>query len=240
MKEFITRINLQQLKNETHVQFNESINRLFDKYPPQTLGVAPLYERYKPAFDNELDALDFIRKSENTEPIVEQDRTRDGIFRGFADLIKGAMHHFDPACREAARRLHDVFTHYGNIARKTFDDETAAINDLMRELQQPALTEAVMLLGLAAWRDKLAEENAKFEQLMMDRYSETAGKTSFRMKTARAEVDKFYHAIVNQLEILMMTGDSSIENFIRELNAVIERFRNILAQERGERKGSKE
>jgi hypothetical protein len=238
MKEIIARIYLKQLKNETHVQFNESINRVFVKYNPQTLGITPLYALYKPAFDNELAALDFIRKSEFTQQITEQDRVRDSIFRGLADAIKAAMNHFDPAHREAARRLHDVFAHYGNIARKTFDDETAAINDLNRELQIPANAVAIALLGLTNWHSQLMDENENFEQLMMNRYSETAEKTSLRMTNTRTEVDKYYHATVNQLENLSLTGITGIDGCINEMNAVIERFRNILAQEQGERKDS--
>jgi hypothetical protein len=236
MKEIITRINLNQLKNETHVQFNESIHSVLVKNDPQALGIAPLYALYKAAFDKELSALDFIRKSEFSQQIAAQDHVRDSIFRGLVDAIKSFMHHYDPSRRDAAQRLHDVFVHYGNIAQKTFDDETAAINDLNRELQTPALAAAVTLLGLAHWQNQLVAENTKFEQMMMNRYSETAEKTPYRMKTVRAEVDKYYHAIVNQLENLSLTGITAIDGCIKEMNAVIDRFRNILAQERGERK----
>jgi hypothetical protein len=236
MNEIILRINLHGLKNETHVQFNEGVDPVFVKFNPQTLGVYPLYVLYRGALDKEIEALDYIAKSNLTAKIVEQDHKRDGIFRGFVDSIKGATKHFDPSSRDAANLLLDIFKHYGNIAQKTFDDETAAINDLVRELNQPAPAHALALLGMNSWLQKLVEENNVFTELMTERYTETANKTLFRMRKMRAETDKFYHAIISQLEIQNLAGISIDQNFVRELNAVIERFKHILAQETGGRK----
>jgi hypothetical protein len=236
MKEIITRINLHGLKNETHVQFNEEADSVFVKHNPQTLGIYPLYVPYKAALNNEYQALDYIGKSELTKKIIEQDRKRDNIYRGFVDSLKGAAKHFDLSHRDAANLLLNIFDHYGNIARKTLDDETAAINDLARELEQPKLTQAIALLGMNAWLNKLVEENNAFEELMKERYSETASKTSFRMRAVRVETDKYYHAIISQIENQCLADIEINENFIKELNAVIERFKRILAQEIGERK----
>jgi hypothetical protein len=235
MKEIITRINLRKLKNETHVQLNEILDAIFVKYNPVTQGFSLLYGLYKAALNSEAEALDFIRKSEITEKIHEQDRVRDDIYRGLVDSVKGATKHFDPAYREVAHLLDNIIDHYGNIARKTLDDETAAINDLVRELDQPAPAQALTLLGLTPWRNKLVEENETFTALMMNRYAEAAGKTPLRMRTARHETDKYYLAIVAQIENQYLAGVDINETFLRELNAVIERFKNILAQETGER-----
>jgi hypothetical protein len=235
MKEIIIRINLRKLKNETHVQLNEDIDSIFVKYNPVTLGINLLYGLYRVALNNEVEALDFIRKSEITKKIHEQDHVRDDIYRGFVESVKGATKHFNPANREAAYLIDDIIGHYGNIARKTLDDETAAINDLVRELDQPAPAQALTLLGLTAWRNKLVEENTAFTELMANRYAETAGKTPFRMRTARGETDRYYLAIVTQIENQYLAGIDINGVFLRELNAVIERFKHILAQETGER-----
>jgi hypothetical protein len=236
MNRIIASIHVNALKNETHVQFHDNIDGTFIKFNPDTLGIGFLYRPYKVALGNETTALDFISKSEITVNINEQDRKRDLTYRGFFDTIAGARNHFDPECAKAAGSLYNVFKHYGNIAKKSFDDETAAINDLVRELDLPANAHALSLLNLGPWRDKLFEENTRFAALMTERYVETAGKTPLRMKTARAETDKYYHAIVAQIENQALAGIIVDEAFIRELNAIIERFKRILAQETGERK----
>ncbi|MDR1331589.1 MAG: DUF6261 family protein [Tannerella sp.] len=236
MEHFIIRINLHHLKNETHVEFNENTDRVFLKYNPQALGIGPLYDHYKTAFGHETEALDFIRRSEITQKIARQDHVRDGIFRGLVDTVEAAMHHFDAAYVEAANAINNLIKRYGNISKKTLDDETAAIDDLLRELQQPALAQAVAQIGLGLWRDKLAQENTTLKQLMTQRYDETAAKTPYRMKDARRETDRYYLAIINRIEGEHLAGVAVNDAFVRELNAVIERFKHILAQEIGEHK----
>jgi hypothetical protein len=229
----ITRIKSQLLNSETHVSLHEGLRKIYLKYDLQLLGIILLYKLYSSAFDEELTALDFIRKSKFTKLISEQDRVRDKIYRGLTNSIKAATNHFDIQYREVALRLQDIFEHYGNIANKTLDEKTSAIDDLRRELQLPSLANAVSFLGLDVWLTKLGEENTKFEQLMMQRYTETAEKPSFRMKSSRVIVDKYHVAIVHQLENLALTGNTEVENIVKEMNAIIERFKHILAQERG-------
>jgi hypothetical protein len=55
------------------------------------------------------------------------------------------------------------------------------------------------------------------------------------MVTTRTDTDRYYHGIVNQLENQEMAGNHVADALIKELNAVLERFKHILAQEIGER-----
>jgi len=233
----ITPINLWRMINEIHVQFHESVKLLLEKYGPEALGVMQLCLLYLQALGNELEALLLISKSETTKQISEQDRVRDLIFRGFSDTVKGFRNHFNDEYREAANRLWSIFSHYGNIAKKTFDAQTAATNDLLRELDKPQMQAALEKLEITEWRDKLDDENQKFNQLMMQRYSEPLEKTTFRMRTARTETDKFYRAIVAQLNNAVLTNanDANMNEFLTELNAVIKRYKDILAQQFGKK-----
>jgi hypothetical protein len=89
--------------------------------------------------------------------------------------------------------------------------------------------------------DFVRSENPKrkmspdFAKLMSERYAEVAGQTPYRMTTARKETDKYYHAIVNQLENQLLAGNHIADALIGEMNAVFERFKRILAQEISER-----
>jgi hypothetical protein len=236
MNHLIISINLHALKNETHVEFSENIDRIFVKYDPATLGFQPLYSLYRTALDHESEALDIIRRSEITSEITRQDHVRDTIYRGLVDTVNAALHHFNPAFVEAALKIDNILKHYGNLSKKTLDDETAAIDNLLRELRQPSLTQAIARIGLATWREQLSIENEKLKGLMTQRYDETADKTPYRMTTARVETDKYYHAIVNRVESDQLAGLAVNEAFVKDLNTIIERFKHILAQEIGERK----
>ena len=231
-------ITLTRMTNEVHVQFHENVVTLVKKITPEALGIVSLCDLYLKAFDSETQVLLIITKSELTAQISEQDRMRDGIFRGFSDTVKGLRNHFDPDMREAANRLWNAFLHYGNIARKTLDAQTAATNDILREFERSDLRQAIEKLHLTDWRDKLDEENQKFHSLMMDRYNESAAQTTVRMKTARVETDKYYRAITAHADNRALTGelDDAMSGFINELNAIVKRFKNILAQQLGKKK----
>lgn len=234
----ITIIYLQRLKNETHVQFNRDVNAILVKYGPEQLGIILLYNLYLAALNDEMAALDFIRKSIITAKITAQDHKRDLVYRGFCDSVKGATHHFDALFQEAAELILELIKHYGNIAKKSFNDETVAMDKLIAELNGNVYSNAIALLGFRSWVDKLREENDLFSNLMKERYVETANKISIRMQNARVETDKYYHAIVNQIENQWLVGDHSNEACIKEWNAVIEKYKHILAQEIAERKKS--
>ena len=231
----IRTVSLSRLRNGTHAEFHENIKITIEKTGAATLGLESLFPLYCAAFSNELESLNFIRKSELTEQISEQDRVRDGIFRGLSDTVKGYRNHFDAQYRVAANKLWNVLLHYGNIARKPLDAQTAAVDDILREFQRPDLAEAIAVLQLQGWTDQLAEENTKFRTLMTDRYSEPAGKTTYRMQTARTETDRYYRGMIMLLEAKILSGydDPEFNRFIVELNAVIRRYKDILSQEFG-------
>jgi hypothetical protein len=169
------------------------------------------------------------------------DHRRDLLFRGFADAVKSGLNHFDPAKSEAARKIEIVLDNYGNIAAKALDRETAAIDDLLRELRNGDYPTFVGSLALDDWLTQLDAENKSFKALMMARYGEISQRSLSSMKVARKNTDASFRNVIDQVEALAtVNGIAQYESFIRELNAVIERYKNIMASEAGRRKkGSK-
>jgi hypothetical protein len=235
MERLFIKFRYTELRNETHVEYNETIDGLVIKYDPQTLGIQPQYNPYKTLLQVEVDLLDVIRKSEYTGEISDQDRVRDSIFRGFSDAVKSTLNHFNDDKRKAAEKMSLVLEHYGNIAAKAFDQETAAIDDLLRELNDHHASE-VQLLSLNDWLIQLESENGKFKTLMSERYTEASKRPSTRMKTARFDTDKALRTLLDMVEALAtVNGITNYDAFIKEVNAVSERYKNQIAQASGRR-----
>jgi len=232
MKKVINTFGLVRLRNEIHVQFHETVISLIIALGAINFPFEALFALYKLAFDHETEALLLITKSEKTAEIVEQDRIRDNTYRGLADTVKGHRNHYETETRVAANRLwNGVFTHYGNVTKKSFDAETAAINDITRELKRPEMLTAINKLNLQAWVSRLELENNKFHALMMERYCEATDKTAFRMRTTRVETDRYYRAIVATVENEMLLGNqtTALTHFITEINAIVHRYKSQLA-----------
>ena len=241
MKKIIIRFHYEPLRNETHVELHTNMNTLFVKYTPEALGIETIYPSYKALLDDELEALDVIRRSELTAEIEAKDHERDRLYRGFSDTVKGYRHHFDPDKRPAAEKLEVILEHYGNIARKRLDEKTAAIEDLYRELMKQENLLQVTALGLGEWLDCLAQVNRHLEALMMNRYSEISKRPNIRMRSVRKELDRVFRTILDLLESqVRINGEDTHKAFLAELNAVMERYRDILAQEAGRRRPVKD
>jgi hypothetical protein len=236
----IIRFHYELARNEAHVSYHEAVTGVLNTHTPDALGVRAQYDIYTAAYAQEVEALDIVRRSELTTEIEQQDRQRDIVYRGFADTVKGATKHFDFNRREAALKIKNVVGSYGNIAHKAADQETAAIDDLLRELLAEKYRSFINLLNLNEWLEQLRSENENFKALVKDRYNETSERPDVTMKKTRKAVDAAFRTLLNQIDALVLVqGLANYDRFIHEINAISEHYRNILAQEEGERKAAK-
>jgi uncharacterized protein YicC (UPF0701 family) len=232
MREFI-RFNYKNLRNEAHVEYHENADEVIVRNNPAALGILPAYNAYKALLDDEVSVLDVIRKSEYTDEIAEADHSRDEIYRGFAEAVKSALHHFDQHKKDAAKRLETVIKNYGNIAKKTLDQESAAIDDMLREINDHHEAD-VEMLAVADWLEQLELANENFKSLMSARYVETSQRPTTKMKNVRVEVDKAFATVLNVIDAFVaLNGEENYAQLIDELNAVSERYKNLLAQAAG-------
>lgn len=229
----IKNVKSHELRNEEHFQFQTEFNDLVIRFTPETLGIEFAYAAYEPLYINEKMALDVIRKNNLTPEISTADHTRDSTYRGFCDTIKGAQNHFLPAKQEAANRIEIAIEHYGNINGKTYDEQTAAINSLVEDLNED-FTEDIATLGIGEWITELQANNDHFEELMDERYSAEANKTELKMKDVRLEVDAAYRTITERIYAWgIVNGEETYAPFVKELNKRIERYNNTLSLRQG-------
>ncbi|MDR2732590.1 MAG: DUF6261 family protein [Fibromonadaceae bacterium] len=221
----ISKFNLLHLRNDAHFQFHAEFKDLVVKFNPQTLKVETLFSSYLPLWEREDEALKKINKSALTEKIQEADKARDEIFAGMVDINKGMCLHFNKQTAEAAHRVKIVLDTYGNVARKSLNEETSAIYNLLQDLRSEKYAADSSASGITAWADELEKRNQALDQLMKERFDETAAKCDIVLKQARVEADKVYHQITERIDALVIVeGLETYEAFIRTLNAVIAKY----------------
>lgn len=228
-----TKIDLQKLQNEEHFQFNTEFKDLVTRYDATTLDIETLFENYLRLFAQEDEALQVIRKSTITGDLSVADEDRDALFSGFSTAIKSALLHYNQANRTAATHIKVMLDQFGNIARESYDAETADIYKLVQALQSTYLAD-ITTLGLADWVIQLDAKNKVFDELMKSRYSEEASKTEYRMKQVRVAIDAAYRGIAEKLDALMLiNGSSKYLSFVNELNTRVDKYKLIIAQRKG-------
>jgi hypothetical protein len=229
----IADLHLNHLRNEEHYQFHTDFKKLIESNDPATLKIGALFTSYAQMYSNEGEALDLIRKSALTEDIAQADSYRDSIFRGMCDAVKSAEKHFNPATQQAATRLRVVLDHYGNVAVKGYDEETAAISKLVADLEKEYSAD-MAATGLTGWVSELKTRNNNFDALKKNRYSEASEKTMLRMKQVRVDIDNKYHEITNRINALIIVeGGAAYAAFVNEMNARINSYSKTLAQRKG-------
>jgi len=233
----IATLALGQLRNEEHVQFGVEFSTLVNQQTATKLGIVAEFATHQKAFANENEALNVVVRSSVTDDLSDADALRDNSFSGLRDTVKGSTNHYKPEMRAAAARVQVLFDTNGNLAVRPYDEESAALTNLIADLRGSYATE-VKTLGLADWITDLEAKNQAFIALKNTRYAEGASKTHLGMNASRLEVDAAYRAIVNKVNALVIVnGEAAYKTFILELNQRIAKHAAILAQRKG-RKGN--
>lgn len=226
-------LKLTNLRNEEHFQFNTEFNGLVIRFTPAALGIEEKYAIYLPVYNKESEALDVVRKSDKTDNISDADDIRDGTNSGLHLMVEAHTYHWDDKKREAAQRIMIVLDRFGNINKKGYAAETAAINNMWTELTT-SYSDDVALLKLSGWLDELKSNNEAFEALTQERYADEATKTKLKMKEVRKVLDDAYRNITRRVNALVVVnGAEAYAPFINELNQRIEKYNLIIAQRKG-------
>src|SRR5574344_1466082 len=230
----IEKFNYNNLRNGEHTQFQTSFKELVEKYSYIATIVAPLYATYLSHYNNEFEALNVIIKNDKSDLLSDSDVERDTTFGGMRDFIKSLLKHYDPAVQQAATRVKIVIDSAGDVATKSYNEETSSINRLYTTLTTEYQNEISAIPDASGWLSKLKADNDASETIMNERYTEDSSKTQLRMKQVRVEVDAAYSAIVKRINALIeVNGEADYAEFTTELNQRIENYSKLLAQRRG-------
>ncbi|MGB4575380.1 MAG: DUF6261 family protein [Paludibacter sp.] len=234
----IKSLNLNNQRNAAHYQFQTDFNDIVIKYTPQALDIVAAYEAYLPLYRNEGTALVAITKSATTEEIETADKARDFTFRGLADKVRNSLNHFNPAVREAAKRVMVIFNSFGNLSPKPYDEESGLLAGLIADLRTK-VADDLPVLEIVDWIAELERLNNAFISLEKSRNSEEAGRSELRMKTVRVEVDAAYRAITKRINaLIIVNGETAYAEFVKELNARIARAEEAITLSRATTKNN--
>ncbi|MDR2563321.1 MAG: DUF6261 family protein [Prevotellaceae bacterium] len=224
----ITRIHLENLRNEAHCQYLAFFVALLVKFPAIIEKIGNLLELFNSKFLIEKQVLDFVRKSDYSEKIREADRNLDKFITGFVETIRGAIKHRSQAVSEAAVSLTNLMKTYKNITRKNYDEELASVNSLLKELTGEYSDRIAVITGLDEWVEDIRSSSEILAELLALRTAEKAAKPQDRMIGIRREVDPLYRKIIAKIDaFILIEGEENYIAFITDINALIDRYNKI-------------
>jgi ABC-type transporter Mla subunit MlaD len=224
----ISKIHLGHLRNEAHYQFFTAFIALIAKFPFIVGKLGDLLVSLQELFAKEDEVVDYIRKSDYSAKIAAADERLDSAVVGFSETVRGALHHFREEVADAALSLKNLLKTYGNITRKNYDEEIAAVTNLLQDLEGAYTEKVALISGLSDWVAEIKSAKDNMSALLALRNTEKAGKPQERMVNVRREIDPVYRDVTAKIEALtLVEGETEYEPFIRELNELIDRFNKI-------------
>ena len=229
----IIQIQLTHLHNEEHLNLQTGFGQLVAAATPDALGIGKLWPQWLQLFEQEKEAIEFIRKSAHTQALEDADQQRDAALIGLRAMVRAHGLHFNAAKKAAAQRLMVVLEQYDGIEDRAYNAETTSIENLLSDLAG-SLANDLNLLGLSDFASELQTLNQALAQLQASRYTETAGKKALRMKVVMPQIDAVYAQACAYINArMLLEANEALKSFIVELNSRIEGFKNLLAQRKG-------
>jgi hypothetical protein len=219
---------------------HESVEQL-DKADPAKLGVKEQADTYRAACDELNLTVDVFSASELSPESTRRDTRRDRAYSALKAYVKVYLNDDDEKKSAAAERIIAVIRNeereLGNPLLLGLAKETTTLSSLLRNLEPlKADLEQIEATGRL---QNLKDANQAFIDLQFERYIKKSEKHSGDVKAARSVADAAYKNIIARINAqILLNGDEGFASYAKAQNALIERYRLIVAQRRG-RAGTK-
>ncbi len=223
--------NLIFLRKEEMIELLRSTVDICEKNDPSALHIDTRVAPVKNMVTRLDDALIYEREKEFTKELDELDRNRDEAVTGLRYGFLMNTYHKDAEVKAAAQLLLDRIDSYGgSIARMNYESESAAIHNLIDDLEtEQALKAALQKVELQHWADHLKVTNQKFRTLYNDRIEVESkyDKTSFT--TIKPEAIAAYTELVNRIKAYIELDENDTYTPLqKELATLAERYQQII------------
>lgn len=235
--EKIKEMRFGRCRNNDHFQFMTDFNTLVVNATPETLNIANVLPPFSAALAGLNDIFKIDTGSTLTPLIGNADVKRDKIWSAIYMRIRATLMCQVAREVEAAEKLKRLFDLYGNVRKLSLIEESAALNNLIEDLEKEENAAASQTVGLTRWVNTLKEENQKVQDLVQQRREEVAHRESGDVRAARDIIDPLYEKIVSRINALveLEMATPEIEEFVLLLNKQIKDFDEMLAARQGRR-----
>lgn len=168
-------------------------------------------------------ALKQAQKTGYTESIIAADEARDNIYTGFTSSLRGMTRFPDAEIAQSAQKLMVVTDKYGQgITRLPQREESAALTNMVSELQNAENTPLLQQTGLALWVQKLADANRAFDELYANRTEKEAEFIVHLTRTERANMQAAFEKLVRAIEAYaFINGEAAYKPLADKINTEI-------------------
>jgi hypothetical protein len=224
----VTTIDTSHMRNETHYQFMEVFRDVITNFKDVIILINALLDLFDQILALEKALVDASRKIPLTKQLAEADARIDRCIVGINSTVNAALHHFDPTMVAAAVILEARLKEFGNIGSKSYENESTAVQILVRDLLNTFAIQ-VTKLQLTPWVTELDNSEQAFHQLYLERIAEMADLPEVKFIKVRQDIDAVFHKIIEALEAdTVSNGDALCGECIGRINNEIVLYKEII------------
>ncbi len=184
------------------------------------------------------------RRSPQTLELAQLDTQRDYVLRSFITNLKLYVGSPNAEQVQAAQVLLALVDKYGkNIPSMPYRQETAAITNLLQDMDLKENADLLKKLFAEHWVTSLRTANTQFEQTMLSRTDTASESSSEKSKTARVAVHTAFEKLCEMINALaIVQGEAAYSRIIDRINQLVLESQNVLArrQSRGKKTAGEE
>ncbi len=184
------------------------------------------------------------RRSTQTLELAQLDTQRDYVLRSFITNLKLYVGSPNAEQVQAAQVLLALVDKYGkNIPSMPYRQETAAITNLLQDMDLKENADLLKKLFAEHWVTSLRTANTQFEQTMLSRTDTASESSSEKSKTARVAVHTAFEKLCEMINALaIVQGEAAYSRIIDRINQLVLESQNVLArrQSRGKKTAGEE
>lgn len=234
----IESINLHALRNNEHFQFMTDFDVLVTNIQPIELGIEGLYPEFKTTLETEDATMRTELGSSRSKIIEELDSLRDRTYKAMVARLNATLLSPIEAEAESARLVKRIFDLYGDVRALSYNEESAAISNLISDLVLPVNAAHLGQMGMTHWANELKNQNDQFQSEFNRRNTELSGRQSGDVRSIRIQIDQLYNKIVEKINasIILEVAKPVVYRFVDELNEKIKYYQTTLAARNGRSK----
>ena len=218
------------LTNNAHMGMNTELYERIMEASPAALKLEALAPLYREALDMEQRCVNRVTKSATTRSMVEKDDQRDKLYSFLRSLVKSFMSYPGAEPQRAAAELDTLFRVHPKVTEKSYVEETAIIDALLRGMENERMKAAAETLNITSYFEKLKELNDEYKALSEERTSEYAARVKVSTESARKVVDGLWARIARRVNaVAELEPSDTVDNFITTVNQIFHEYKILIA-----------
>ncbi|MDR1676150.1 MAG: DUF6261 family protein [Tannerella sp.] len=187
------------------------------------LGELPA--EYRVWLAKETGLMEWVKKSDLTEQIVEADHRVDRALVAINAQVHALEFNPDVLVSAAALRVGIMLKNYGKVYRKPYEEEEGDVRAILLQFAGAYAADMALLPGIPEWVTELQGALTEFQQLLVQRDAHSLQKPKEGFRFVRRSIEGVYHQIVTLVDAgAALNTSPDFAAFIDRLNPEIARL----------------